>query len=80
MYRAISLALNASPVRNTCILGGDFNTEAQGSALQQGVEDGDEGLQEVLQAHGMCPLNTWHGKPKATNVTSGAYSQMTSLP
>ena len=87
VYRAIGLALNASPIRNTCILGGDFNTEVRtlsphvGKALLQknghgGTEDGDEGLLELLQTHGLCLLNTWHGKHKATNVTSGNYSQI----
>ena len=82
VYRAIGLALNASPIRNTCILGGDFNTEVRalsphvGKALLKksghgGTEDGDEGLPELLQTHGLCLLNTWHGKHKATNVTSG---------
>ena len=87
VYRAIGLALNASPIRNTCILGGDFNTEVRalsphvGKALLKksghgGTEDGDEGLPELLQTHGLCLLNTWHGKHKATNVTSGNYSQI----
>ncbi|CAE7630380.1 Pol, partial [Symbiodinium necroappetens] len=43
---------------------------------QFGTEDGDEGLLELLQTHGLCLLNTWHGKHKATNVTSGSYSQI----
>ena len=87
VYRAIGLALNASPIRNTCVLGGDFNTEVRalsphvGKALLKksghgGTEDGDEGLLELLQTHGLCLLNTWHGKHKATNVTSGNYSQI----
>ena len=87
VYRAVGQALNASPIRNTCILGGDFNTEVRalsphvGKALlarsgHGGTEDGDEGLLELLQTHGLCLLNTWHGKHKATNVTSGSYSQI----
>ena len=87
VYRAIGLALGACPLRHTCILGGDFNTEVKelaphvGKALlaklgNGGDQDGSEGLPELLQAHGLCLLNTWHGKHKATNITSGAHSQI----
>ena len=87
VYRAIGLALGACPLRHTCILGGDFNTEVKelaphvGKALlaklgHGGDQDGSEGLPELLQAHGLCLLNTWHGKHKATNITSGAHSQI----
>ncbi|CAE7319065.1 pol [Symbiodinium sp. CCMP2592] len=74
-------------MRHTCILGGDFNAEVNeltphvGRALlkkrgHDGDKDAGEGLPELLQTHGLCLLNTWHGRNKATNLTSGALSQI----
>ena len=87
VYRAIRLALAECPMRHTCILGGDFNTAVKeltphiGKALltgkgPSGEQDGDEGLPELLQTFGLSLLNTWHGKHKATNLTSGTRSQI----
>ncbi|CAE7230404.1 unnamed protein product [Symbiodinium sp. CCMP2592] len=74
-------------MRHTCILGGDCNAEVSeltphvGRALlkkrgHDGNKDAGEGLPELLQTHGLCLLNTWHGRNKATNLTSGALSQI----
>ena len=84
VWQALRRSLNTLPVRNTMVLGGDFNISLPtvashvGTSIIPKVEPLPDlpDIQAIMQDYGLVAVNTWHAKSKATCLTGDTQSQI----